>query len=157
MSRYRSSWRRGSGITSCRRGRRSRTVEGCQNRMSSFPYLAPPIPRREILMDMIVWYTSQEKRREVMAEGWDLDQTPLDDLVDQATTLLETWQPTSDYHWTVVRKGRVLDWLVWQTALAADESWRAAYQDIEMIEPWAIRLDTLPPYGLMPTALGEPD
>jgi hypothetical protein len=125
--------------------------------MSSSVYLIPATPRREILADMILWYTSGEVRAELMATSWDLEQTPLDDLTDQAANLIETWTPTTEYHWTVVRAARVVEWLVWQTALGADETWRAAFHDIEMIEPWAVKLETLPRYGLMPTALGEPD
>jgi hypothetical protein len=107
---------------------------------------------------MILWYTSSEIRAEILLEiGIEGDSEMLHELVEQATTLIDTWTPTTEYQWSVVRAGRVVDWLVWQTAIGADQSWKAAFHDIEMIEPWAIKLETLPHYGRPPTAIGAAD
>ncbi len=126
--------------------------------MNSFHYLPPEIPSREVLADMILWHSSAEMRQELLLwEREDLDKSPLDELVDQTINLLETWRPTSDYQYTVARKARELDWLVWQVAQQADQFWEQTFQGLDLIEPWAIVLDTLPRYGHLPTAIVEPD
>jgi hypothetical protein len=136
--------------------RRSRTVEGCRVSQDSYPYLTPPIPARAVLMDMILWYTTAEMRREWMA-SWELEDTELDRLTDQTTDLIASWRPTTPYQVSVARAGRVVEWLVWQVALSADQTWASVYLDVDMFEPWAIQLDTLPRYGLPPTAFHVPD
>ena len=122
----------------------------------NFPYLVPPIPPRAELIDMVLWYATPELRREWMS-SWDLEDTDLDRVTDQAATLIGSWRPSSPYQVSVARAGRVVEWLVWQTALSADSTWASAYLDIQVIEPWAIRLDTLPRYGQPPTMLVEAD
>ena len=119
-------------------------------------YLTPPTPTRAVLIDMVLWYTTPELRREWMS-GWDLEDIELDRLTDRAAELIVSWRPTTPYQVSVARAGRVVEWLVWQVALSADETWAGAYLDVEMIEPWAIRLDTLPRYGQPPTALQVAD
>ena len=122
----------------------------------SFPYLIPSIPGRRELMDMVVWYATPELRREWM-RSWDLVDTELDRLTDRAAALIGSWRPVTPFQVSVARAGRVVEWLVWQVALSADETWATAYLDVEAVEPWAIRLDTLPRYGLPPTLLVVPD
>ncbi len=126
--------------------------------MNSFHYLPPEIPSREVLADMILWHSSAEMRHELLLwEREDLEQSPLDNLVDETSRLLETWQPVTDFQYLVARKARVLDWLVWQVAQRADQFWEQSFQGLDLIEPWAIVLETLPRYGQRPTAIVEPD
>jgi hypothetical protein len=86
-------------------------------------------------------------------DHWADDDDAFEAIVDAAAAAVEAWEPVTGYHFEVVRQGRVLDWLVWRTVSDADEATRAVFHDLEMPEPWAIALDTLPPYGRIPTAL----
>lgn len=104
---------------------------------------------------MILWYTTPAMRARWLAASWEEDQTLLEQLVEEAMSLLAVWSPTTAYHWEVVEAHRTLEWLVWQVAVSPDETWSREFQDVELIEPWAIDLATLPRYGGMPTGLGQ--
>ena len=99
---------------------------------------------------MLVWYSSPQMRRQLLSAD---SQTVLDALVDEAMTLLTSWSPAGDYQWSVVHGGRVVDWLVWRTAVGAHDEWTRVFNDPEVIEPWAIHLPSLPRYGSMPHAI----
>jgi len=120
--------------------------------MDSSRYLTPRIPDRPMISDMIVWYTTPEMRHRLTIV-WDDDLTLMDELTDQAIQLLTTWSPQTPYDWSVVHGQRTIEWLVWRTAAGADESMSDLYTSVEMVQPWAVELSSLPRYGSSPTAL----
>ena len=120
---------------------------------SSYPYSPPQMPGRRRLEDMIVWYATMDIR----AELWDPESDLVTELIDQVLELLATWRPTTDLHVSYVKAGRVLDWMVWSTVSAADESMAASYTDEDCLEPWGIKIDTLPRYGQLPASYRRPD
>jgi hypothetical protein len=147
-----------TGLRHCSARRRIVIVEECPPVVMtppSFRYSTPPLPTRATLTDMVLWYATPESRAELMAAGTMLDATPLAQLIEATMTLLETWQPSSPFEHEVAstNPSRVVEWLVWKTVTATDESSRDVYESIEMIEPWAIALSTLPRYPINPTAV----
>ena len=56
----------------------------------------------------------------------------------------------------IVRPGRTLEWMVWQVATAADDDLGPMYRHDAVI-PFAIEMDSLPRYPLLPTMLVRPD
>ena len=114
---------------------------------SSFRYLPPTIPGRQELEDMLVWYASMEIRHELL--DWESDL--MAELVERVIEMVATWQPTTALHEEYVRKGRVLDWMVWSTVSSASESLTAIFTDPEdCLEPWGIAIDSLPRYNYGP-------
>ena len=88
---------------------------------------------------------------------WPEDAGLLEDLVEQVIDLAATWKPTTEWHMmSVVRTGRTVEWLVWQVATAADDELGPMYREDPVI-PFAIDLETLPRYPLLPTLLVHPD
>ena len=120
---------------------------------SSYPYSPPTLPGRETLADMIVWHANLETRREF----WDPDSTLLTELVDTVIEMAASWRPTTELHFSYARAGRVLEWMVWSTVSATDETMAAAYTDEDCLEPWGIKIETLPRYGQVPASLRAPE
>jgi len=124
--------------------------------MSNYPYSAPTLPLRQTLADMLMFYASAEVRDRIRSMRPE-DADVLSDLVEQVTDLVATWKPTTDWHMmSVVRIGRTLEWLVWQVATAADDELGPMYREDPII-PFAIDLDSLPRYPLLPILLVHPD
>ena len=143
-------------IGACRRVARRAAPDGVTFPMSNYPYSPPSMPGRQTLADMVMFYGSTELRsriRSMSAEDAEL----LSDLVDRVLDLAATWVPTTDWHlMSVVRTGRTVEWLVWQVATAADDELGPMYREDPVI-PFAIDLETLPRYPLLPTLLVHPD
>lgn len=117
---------------------------------SSYPYSPPPARGRAVLADMVLWYSSPDLRQELLDPDSDLVST----LIDEVLENLESWRPTTELHYSYFRAGRVVDWIVWSTVSAADPSMVATYSDPdENLEPWAVKIDTLPAYPGLPTAI----
>jgi hypothetical protein len=146
--------RRTAGM--CRRIARRAAPDAVTFPMSNYPYSPPSMPGRQTLADMVMFYASAELRsriRSTLAE----DESLLSDSVDQVIELAATWVPTTEWHMmSVVRPGRTVEWLVWQAATAADDELGPMYREDPVI-PFAIDLDTLPRYPLLPTLLVHPD
>lgn len=124
--------------------------------MSSYPYSPPSMPSRKTLADMVTFYASAELR-ERLTTPWPEDAQLLEDLVEEVLGLVATWEPTTDWHlMSIVRPGRTLEWMVWQVAMAADDSLGPMYRD-DAIIPFAIEMSSLPRYPLLPTMLVRPD
>ena len=124
--------------------------------MSNFPYSMPSLPGRQTLADMVMFYGSAELRSRIRAVRSE-DEDLLSGLVDQVIDLVGTWVPTTEWHMmSVVRQGRTVEWLVWQVATAADDELGPMYREDPVI-PFAIDLESLPRYPLLPTLLVHPD
>ncbi len=124
--------------------------------MSSFPYSTPSLPSRKVLRDMLMFYASPALRDRLVT-AWPEDAELLDDLVEQVIDLAATWQPTTEWHqMSVVKQHRTVEWMVWQVATAADDELGPMYREDTVI-PFAIDLDTLPRYPMLPTLLVHPD
>lgn len=146
--------RRAPGM--CRRIARQVAPDVVTFPMSNFPYSTPSIPGRQTLADMVMFYGSAELRSRIRADRSE-DEDLLSDLVDQVLDLAATWAPTTDWHMmSVVRPGRTVEWLVWQVATAADDELGPMYREDPVI-PFAIDLESLPRYPLLPTLLVHPD
>ncbi len=105
---------------------------------------------------MVMFYASPRLRDRLQAV-WREDAGLLEELVEQVIELAATWKPWTDWHMmAVVRTGRTLEWMVWQVATAADDELGPMYREDPVI-PFAIDLDTLPRYPLLPTLLVHPD
>ena len=114
------------------------------------------MPGRQTLADMVIFYGSAELRSRIRSTSPE-DAGLLSDLVDQVIELAATWKPTTEWHMlSVVRTGRTLEWLVWQVATAADNELGPMYRE-DPVMPFAIDLETLPRYPLLPTLLVHPD
>ena len=80
-----------------------------------------------------------------------------DQLVDRVIELVRTWEPTTEWHsQSLTRSGRALEWIVWHVATGADPDLAPLYED-EAESPWAIAVDTLPRYGVLPAVLAPVD
>lgn len=124
--------------------------------MSIYPYSPPSTPSRATVTDMVMFYASPSVRDRLRME-WPEDAGLMEDLVEQVIDLVATWKPTTEWQMlSVVRTGRTLEWLVWQVATAADDELGPMYRE-DTIAPFAIDLDTLPRYPLLPTLLVHPD
>ncbi|MDW3215718.1 MAG: hypothetical protein R8G01_17090 [Ilumatobacteraceae bacterium] len=105
---------------------------------------------------MLVFYASPALRDRLVT-AWPEDAELLDDLVEQVVDLAATWQPTAEWHqMSVVKQHRTVEWMVWQVATAADDELGPMYREDTVI-PFAIDLDTLPRYPMLPTLLVHPD
>jgi len=146
--------RRKIGI--CRRLQRQLVPHAARFPMSSFPYSPPSMPSRKTLADMAMFYASAELRERLMTP-WPEDAELLEDLVEEVIGFAATWEPTTQWHlMSVVRPGRTLEWMVWQVATATDDDLGAMYRN-DAIIPFAIDMNTLPRYPLLPTMLVHPD
>lgn len=124
--------------------------------MSNFPYSTPSLPSRKVLRDMLMFYASPVLRDRLVT-AWPEDAELLDDLVEQVIDLAATWQPMTEWHqMSVVKQHRTVEWMVWQVATAADDELGPMYREDTVI-PFAIDLDTLPRYPMLPTLLVHPD
>ena len=140
----------------CRRNARRAAPDDVTFPMSNYPYSTPSIPRRQALADMVMFYGSAELRSRIRADRSE-DEDLMSDLVDQVIDLVGTWTPTTDWHMmSVVRTGRTVEWLVWQVATAADDELGPMYREDTVI-PFAIDLESLPRYPLLPILLVHPD
>ena len=140
----------------CRRIARRAAPDVVTFPMSNYPYSTPSIPGRQTLADMVMFYASADLRSRIRADRSE-DEELLSDLVDQVIDLAATWKPTTEWHMmSVVRTGRTVEWLVWQVATAADDELGPMYREDPVI-PFAIDLETLPRYPLLPTLLVHPD
>lgn len=140
----------------CRRVERRPAPLSARSPLSNFPYSPPSPPTRQVLADMVMFYASAQVRDRIRI-GFPEDAELLSDLVDEALALMETWRPTTDWHaMSVVRTGRTVEWLVWQTVTAADEELGPMYRS-DPIMPFAIDLETLPRYPLLPAMHVHPD
>lgn len=146
--------RRTIGI--CRRLARQLVPHAARFPMSSSPYSPPSMPGRKILADMVMFYASSDLRERLTA-AWPEDAELLEDLVEEVIGLAATWEPTTEWHLlSIVRPGRTLEWMVWQVATAADDDLGPMYRH-DAIIPFAIEMDSLPRYPLLPTMLVKPD
>ena len=140
----------------CRRIARRAAPADVTFPMSDYPYSTPSMPGRQTLADMVMFYGSAELRSRIRADRSE-DQDLLNDLVDQVIDLVGTWTPTTEWHMmSVVRTGRTVEWLVWQVATGADDELGPMYLEDPVI-PFAIDLESLPRYPLLPTLLVHPD
>jgi len=140
----------------CRRIVRRAAPDDVTFPMSNYPYSTPSLPGRQTLADMVMFYGSAELRSRIRADRSE-DEDLLSGLVDQVIDLVGTWVPTTEWHMmSVVRQGRTVEWLVWQVATAADDELGPMYREDTVI-PFAIDLDSLPRYPLLPTLLVRPD
>jgi hypothetical protein len=145
-----------AAIGACRRVARRAAPDVVTFPMSNYPYSPPSMPGRQTLADMVVFYASAELRSRIRSTGPN-DAELLSDLVEQVIELAATWEPTTEWHMmSVVRTGRTVEWLVWQVATAADDELGPMYREDPVI-PFAIDLETLPRYPLLPTLLVHPD
>jgi hypothetical protein len=142
--------------TMCRRIARRAAPDDVTFPMTNYPYSTPSLPGRQTLADMVLFYGSAELRSRIRADRTE-DEDLLSDLVDQVIDLVGTWTPTTEWHMmSVVRTGRTVEWLVWQVATAADDELGPMYREDTVI-PFAIDLESLPRYPLLPTLLVHPD
>lgn len=140
----------------CRRIARRAAPDDVTFPMSNYPYSTPSLPGRQTLADMVMFYGSAELRSRIRADRSE-DEDLLSSLVDQVIELVGTWQPTTEWHMmSVVRRGRTVEWLVWQAVTAADDELGPMYREDTVI-PFAIDLESLPRYPLLPTLLVHPD
>jgi len=124
--------------------------------MSSYPYSPPSTPSRATVTDMVMFYASPSVRDRLRME-WPEDAGLMEDLVEQVLDLVATWKPTTEWQMlSVVRMGRTLEWMVWQVAMAADDELGPMYRE-DPVAPFAIDLDTLPRYPLLPAMFVHPD
>ena len=145
-----------AAIGACRRVARRAAPDVVTSPMSNYPYSPPSMPGRQTVADMVMFYGSAELRGRIMAVSPE-DAALLSDLVDEVIDLAATWKPTTEWHMmSVVRTGRTVEWLVWQVATAADDELGPMYREDPVI-PFAIDLETLPRYPLLPTLLVHPD
>jgi hypothetical protein len=143
--------RRTAGI--CRRIARRAAPDDVTFPMSNFPYSPPSMPGRQTLADMVMFYGSAELRSRIRSTNEAL----LSDLLNEVLELAATWVPTTEWHMrSVVRQGRTVEWLVWQVATSADEELGPMYRE-DPVMPFAIDLESLPRYPLLPTLLVHPD
>jgi len=143
-------------IGACRRVARRAASDVVTFPMSNYPYSPPSMPGRQTLADMLMFYGSAELRSRIRSTSPE-DAELLSDLVEQVIELAATWVPTTAWHMmSVVRTGRTVEWLVWQVATAADDELGPMYREDPVI-PFAIDLETLPRYPLLPTLLVHPD
>ncbi len=146
--------RRTAGM--CRRIVRRAAPDVVRFPMSNYPYSPPKLPGRQTLADMVMFYASAEVRDRIRSM-WPEDAELLSDLVEQVIDLAATWRPSTEWHMlSVVRAGRTVEWMVWQVATSADDELGPMYREDPVI-PFAIDLDTLPRYPLLPTLLVHPD
>jgi hypothetical protein len=140
----------------CRRIARRAAPDDVTFPMSNYPYSTPSMPGRQTLADMVMFYGSAELRSRIRADRSE-DENLLSDLVQQVIELAETWAPATEWHMmSVVRTGRTVEWLVWQVSTAADDELGPMYREDPVI-PFAIDLESLPRYPLLPTLLVHPD
>lgn len=140
----------------CRRIVRRAAPDDVTFPMSNYPYSTPSLPGRQTLADMVMFYGSAELRSRIRADRSE-DEDLLSGLVDQVIELVGTWAPTTEWHMmSVIRQGRTVEWLAWQVATAADDELGPMYREDTVI-PFAIDLDSLPRYPLLPTLLVHPD
>lgn len=138
-----------SALTYCPKQRPLRSIAWCRQSpaMSSFHYSTPTPPPRRKLEDMILYYAFPSMRAELVAdfELWE-------DLTNQAETLIGSWQPTTPWHRELVSHGRSTQWLIWQVANSRCPEMVNTFCDDDVVEPWAIEIDTLANYDtdLMP-------
>ena len=140
----------------CRRIARRAAPDDVTFPMSNYPYSTPSIPGRQTLADMVMFYGSAELRSRIRADRSE-DEDLLSGLVDQVIELATSWVPTTEWHvMSVVRTGRTVEWLVWQVATGVDDELGPMYREDPVI-PFAIDLESLPRYPLLPTLLVHPD
>ena len=114
------------------------------------------MPGRRTLTDMVIFYATSNLRDRLLS-GFKEDEGLLENLRQAVLDLVATWEPTTEWHMlSVVRTGRTLEWLVWQAVTAADDELGPMYREDTLI-PFAIDLETLPRYPLLPTMLVHPD
>ena len=139
----------------CRRIGRRVAPDNARSSMSNFPY-STSMPSRTVIEDMVMFYASP-RLRDRLRTVWREDSGLLEDLVEQVIALVGSWVPTTDWHaLSVMQTGRTLEWLVWQVATAADDELGPMYREDPVI-PFAIDLESLPRYPLLPTLLVHPD
>lgn len=140
----------------CRRVARRAAPDAVRFPMSNYPYSPPSMPGRQTLTDMVIFYASPSLR-DRLRMGFREDEGLLEDLVEAVLDLVASWEPTTEWHMlSVVRTGRTLEWLVWQAVTAVDDELGPMYREDTVI-PFAIDLETLPRYPLLPTLLVHPD
>ena len=81
----------------------------------------------------------------------------MEDLEAACREMILHWAPTTELQYSYYRHGRHLDWMVWSTVSAADESIQALYTDEDQLEPWGIKIDTLPRYNQLPASYLRPE
>jgi hypothetical protein len=122
----------------------SAVIERCRTAttMSSFHYSTPdPLPTR-VLVDMIVFYSTPDLRAELMN-----DETLVEEIAAETAETIATWTPSTSWERSIVSHGRHIQWLVWKTTNARDDSMREIYTDLDdVIAPWLIDIETLPDY-----------
>ncbi len=116
------------------------------------------LPPRSVIFDMLCFYASATVRSDLMEPlAFDESAWLADQLVDRVIQLVRTWEPATEWHRrSLTRSGRTLDWIVWRVATGADEDLAPLYED-EAESPWAIDLETLPRYGVLPAVLAPLD
>lgn len=118
-----------------------------------WPSIGRQLPPRCVIFDMLCFYATPSVRSDLMQPlAFDESAWLADQLVDRVIELVRTWEPATEWHRSLTRSGRALEWIVWRVATAADQDVAPLYED-EASSPWAIDLETLSRYGVLPAML----
>lgn len=119
-----------------------------------WPSIGRQLPPRSVIFDMLCFYATATVRSDLM-QPLAFDESAW--LADQVIELVRTWEPTAEWHsQSLTRSGRALEWIVWRVATGADPDLAPLYED-EAESPWAIDVDTLQRYGVLPAVLAPVD
>ena len=116
------------------------------------------------MRDMILWFATPAIRGELIyLMTVEPDNPMMEDLEVACREIILHWAPTTKLQYGYYRHGRHLDWMVWSTVSAADESMVTSYVEADVtngqmpVEPWGIDITTLPTYASLPTNYVMPD